>query len=164
MDGSGLTKADRTRLMDALDKKFYYGGSPCSAAGHTLRSKAGHCIQCDTSKIAFQLRSSQSGYLYLAYSGRERCAKVGTTSVGPKERIATLASSGYGNCFDWKLIESIYLQSNAGATEFKIHALLEPFQTGIIYEKNGIDVECREVFFCDLEVAQSAFRDVLSNE
>lgn len=163
-DGSGLSKADRTSMMDELDKKFYYGGSPCAAAGHTLRSKAGHCIQCDTSKIAFQLRSSQSGYLYLAYSSRRQCAKVGITSVGPRERVAVLASSGYGNCVDWKLIESVYLESKAGATEFQIHASLEPFQTGILYEKQpGIEVECREVFFCDIDLALSAFRDAVSN-
>ncbi len=163
-DASGLSKAQRLSLMEQLDKKFYYGGERCSAAGHTLRSKAGHCIECDTAKIAFQLRSSQSGYVYIAYSDRGQCAKIGITSAGPKERVAFLASSGYANCADWRLIESVHLTSNAGAKEFQIHSLLEPFQRGVVYEKqDGVEVECREVFFCELAQALSAYDRVLSD-
>jgi len=161
-DASGLSKAQRLSQMEQLDKKFYYGGPPCSAAGHTLRSKSGFCIECDTSKIAFQLRSSQSGYVYIAYSDRGQCAKIGITSVGPKERVAFLASSGYANCADWRLIESEYLHSNAGAKEFEIHSLLERFQRGVVYEKqDGVKVECREVFFCELAQALSVYQKCL---
>lgn len=161
-DASGLRREQRLSLMDQLDKKFYYGGAPCSAAGHTLRSKAGHCIECDTAKIAFQLRSSQSGYVYIAYSHLGQCAKVGITSAGPKERVAFLASSGYANCADWRLIESVHLTSNAGAKEFQIHSLLEHFQKRVVYEKqDGVEVECREVFFCELDQALSVYRKCL---
>lgn len=163
-DASGLSKAQRVSLMEQLDKKFYYGGPPCKKAGHTLRSKAGHCIECETANIAFQLRSSQSGYVYIAYSHRGQCAKVGSTSAGPKERVAFLASYGYANCADWGLIESAHLTSNAGAKEFQIHSLLEPFQRGVLYEKqDGVEVECREVFFCELAQALSAYHKVLSS-
>ncbi len=163
-DATGLSEDQRLSLMKQLDKKFYYGGAPCSAAGHTLRSKAGHCIECDTAKIAFQLRSSESGYVYIAYSNREQCAKIGTTSATPKERVAFLAHSGYANCTDWRLIESVHISSKAGAKEFKIHSLLEPFQKRVVYKKqDGLEVECREVFFCDLAEALSAYHKVLSN-
>lgn len=162
-DASGLSKNQRLSLMDQLDKKFYYGGAPCSAAGHTLRSKKGHCIECDTARIAFQLRSSQSGYVYIAYSDRGQCAKIGITSGGPKERVAFLASSGYANCADWRLIDSKHLASKAGAKEFQIHSLLEPFQRRVVYDKqNGVEVECREVFFCELSHALSVYHRVLS--
>ena len=162
-DASGLNKAQRLSQMEHLDKKFYYGGAPCSAAGHTLRSKAGHCIECDTANINYQLRSSQSGFVYIAYSDRGQCAKIGITSDGPKERVAFLASSGYANCADWRLIESVYLPSKAGANEFQIHSLLELFQRGVVYEKqDGVEVECREVFFCELAQALSAYHRVLS--
>lgn len=164
-DASGLSKTQRLSQMEQLDKKFYYGGASCKAAGHTLRSKAGHCIECDTAKIAFQLRSSQSGYVYIAYSRRGLCAKVGVTSVGPKERIALLAASGYANCTDWSLIESVYLMRNAGSKEFQIHSLLERFQRQVVYEKQcGVEQECREVFFCKLPHALTAFQMVLSSD
>src|SRR5205809_898355 len=29
-------------------------GSRCRAGGHRLRSRRGHCVQCDTSKLGFQ--------------------------------------------------------------------------------------------------------------
>ena len=162
-DASGLSKAQRLSLMEQLDKKFYYGGASCSAAGHTLRSKAGHCIECDTAKIAFQLRSSQSGYVYIAYSNRGQCAKIGITSVGPKERVALLAASSYANCTDWKLIDSVYLQTKAGSQEFAIHSSLEKFQIPVVYNKQqGVTQECREVFFCELSHALGVFHKVLS--
>lgn len=164
-DATGLSKDQRLSLMKQLDKKFYYGGAPCSASGHTLRSKAGHCIECDTAKIAFQLRSSQSGFVYIAYSNRGQCAKIGTTTASPKERVAFLAHSGYANCTDWRLIESVYLSSKAGAMEFQIHSLLETFQRGVVYKKqDGIEVECREVFFCELALALSTYHKILGQE
>jgi hypothetical protein len=161
-NASGLSTAQRLSEMKQLDKKFYYGGTPCSAAGHTLRTKAGHCIECDTARIAYQLRSSQSGFVYIAYSNRGQCAKVGITSSGPKERVAFLASSGYANCADWRLIESVHLNSNAGAKEFQIHSDLELFQRAVVYEKQeGVEVECREVFFCELAQALSVYHKCL---
>ncbi len=69
-NAEGLSKRARILAMEAFDKKFFYGGSVCSNGGHSLRTKAGHCIQCDTSRIAFQLRSSDAGFVYLCYSKR----------------------------------------------------------------------------------------------
>jgi len=162
-DATGLSKAQRLPAMESLDKLFFYGGSPCKAEGHTLRSKAGHCIQCDTSRIAFQNRNSQSGYVYIAYSNHGVCAKVGVTCIGPKERVQFLATSGYANCSDWRLIKSVYFPNKAGAIEFKIHALLEEFQRRVVYDKQcGIEVECREVFFTELNIAMGAYDKVVS--
>lgn len=36
-------------------------GAPCQAAGHRLRTRAGHCVQCDPSKIAYQRRTEVPG-------------------------------------------------------------------------------------------------------
>lgn len=37
--------------------------------GHRLKARSGHCIVCNTSRISFQRRQSQTGLLYLAVSG-----------------------------------------------------------------------------------------------
>ena len=149
--------------MDKLEKKFYFGGAPCRAAGHTLRSKAGHCIQCDTSRIAYQLRSSQGGYVYVAYSDEGECAKVGTTSLQPEERIYSLCASHYGGFDDWRLVDSRYLSANAGAAEFSIHAQLESFQQPVgYYKQDDMWVECREIFFCEREDVTNAFSQVIA--
>ena len=34
--------------MKSLGKVFAYNSIPCDQYGHTLRTRSGHCIQCDT--------------------------------------------------------------------------------------------------------------------
>jgi len=158
LDGSGLSRIELKRRMDILEKKFYFGGSPCQLAGHTLRTKAGHCIQCDTSKIAYQLRSSRAGYIYVAHSSSGSCCKIGTTRLRPAQRVSHLNRTGYGGVSDWLLVHSKYFAENAGATEFSIHARLAKYQRTAGYQKDNASwVECREVFFCSGTVALSAF-------
>src|SRR5260370_29482108 len=43
-------------------------GSRCRSAGHRLRSRAGHCVQCDPKKLAFQARYRAEQYVYIAGS------------------------------------------------------------------------------------------------
>jgi hypothetical protein len=148
--------------MEALGTPFYYGGVSCKAAGHTLRTKPGHCIQCDTSKIAYQLRHSASGYVYIAYSGFRQYAKVGYSQAHPHERIAFLRRENYGSASDWELKDATHLEKNAGKQEFAIHALLERYRKPVTYEKYpGILVECREIFACPLPIAVAAFEAAL---
>ena len=103
VDAGHLSKSNRETFMRESGHKFYYGGAPCKAAGHTLRSKAGHCIQCDTSKIAYQLRSSATGYVYLAHSERNGFVKVGFSEVDPYNRATWLQASAYGDVNDWEI-------------------------------------------------------------
>lgn len=156
-DASGLTVDERKRQMKLLDKPFYYGGAKCSAAGHTLRARSGHCIQCDTAKIAYQLRNSAAGYVYLAYSPGTRYIKVGYSAHHPQERADFLRNTGYGNIRDWDVKRVEKLNNNAGKTEFAVHAALEKHLKPIIYVRNGSEVECREIFACDLEEARRTF-------
>ena len=95
------TKTERESRMTALELYFYYGGAECRKGGHTLRTKAGHCIQCDHSKIAYQLRSSAAGYVYLAFSKNKKLSKVGFTKNHPSERIGLLVKESYANADDW---------------------------------------------------------------
>lgn len=157
-DGSGLSKRSRDESMDALEKYFYYGGAPCAKSGHTLRSKAGHCIQCDTSKIAYQLRNSATGYVYLAYSKSTQFSKVGFSKHHPQDRKDFLNKEAYGNITDWDIKKIVAMTKDAGKKEFEIHSTLEQYQKAITYEKTrGLIVECREIFACDYQVALEAF-------
>lgn len=161
-DGSGLRAKERIAKMDALGTPFYYGGAACQAAGHTLRTKPGHCIQCDTSKIAYQLRHSASGYVYLAYSETRQYAKVGYSQSQPDERIAFLRRENYGSASDWKLVEAVFFEKQAGQREFAIHSLLDGYRKPVSYEKYpGVFVECREIFSCPSHLAASAFKEAL---
>lgn len=162
MDGSGLSKSEREALMTELGHKFYYGGAQCKAAGHTLRTKAGHCIQCDTSKIAYQLRSSASGYVYIAQSLQNNFIKIGFSEVDPYNRVTWLQASNYGNVNDWNIVKSTRIDQNAGKCEFEIHSALEQWRHPVIYDKNGVEVECREIFACSLAQAQPVYERLVT--
>lgn len=162
-DASGLSKSARELAMRTLDKKFFYGGAICQKGGHSLRTKAGHCIQCDTSRIAFQMRSSDSGYVYLCHSEATGFVKVGFSKEHPQDRAERLRDAGYGGARDWDVKRFIWLERNAGRHEFAIHYRLAAYQRLVEYEKQiGFIVECREIFGCTLEHAIEVFGHVRS--
>lgn len=160
-DATGLSGEERKQQMKLLEKPFYYGGALCNAGGHSLRSRSGHCIQCDTAKIAYQLRSSASGYVYLAYSPSTTYVKVGYSAQHPQERADLLRKTRYGNVSDWDVKRLLQLSRDAGKTEFAIHAALEKYQRPITYWKGHDLVECREIFVCSLEEALRVFDTVV---
>src|SRR5450759_2787334 len=53
-------------------------GSRCRKAAHRLRSRRGHCVQCDTKKLAFQARFSADQHVYIAGSRSAGLIKIGT--------------------------------------------------------------------------------------
>ena len=162
-DASGYTKSQRIAVMEAEGKLFYFGDALCKSAGHSLRTKAGHCIQCDTSKIAFQLRSSATGYVYLAYSPSTKYVKVGYSKYHPQERAELLRNEAYGNIRDWDVKRVVKFERDAGRMEFSIHARLEPYLKPISCKrKNGEVIECREIFCCELDVAKHTFDELTS--
>jgi len=147
--------------MDLLELSLYYGGAACREGGHTLRTKAGHCIQCHTEKIAYQFRHSASGYVYLAYSQSKKLTKIGFTKNPPQARIDLLRQERYANASDWELKKMAKFEKDAGRREFAIHSLLENHLSPVFYEKyKGQMVECREVFSCEQQVAIKAFEQV----
>lgn len=151
-------KSEREAQMTALELYFYYGGAVCQKGGHSLRTKAGHCIQCDRSKIAYQLRSSSAGYVYVAFSQSKKLSKIGFTKNHPNERVGLLSKERYANTHDWALKKYKKYESDAGKKEFEIHLILEKHLATISYEKNrGEMVTCRETFSCELSIALKAF-------
>lgn len=157
-DASGYSKADRTAIMEREGKLFYFGDALCQLAGHSLRTKAGHCMQCGTAKIAFQLRSSATGFVYLAFSPSTKLVKVGYSKYHPQERAELLRNEAYGNLRDWDVKRVVRFEKNAGRIEFSIHAKLEPYLKPVIYKRgNGQLIECREIFCCALELAEKEF-------
>jgi hypothetical protein len=153
---------DRESQMTDLDMWFYFGGTTCRKAGHRLRSKASHCIQCDTSKIAFTKRYFSAGHIYLAYSRDKVLAKIGFTKNDPSIREGTLCRDRYANAVDWSIERSAFLPKNAGRTEFEIHSRLRRYCSPTLFERfPGQLVEAREIFSCSLEVALQAFDESL---
>jgi hypothetical protein len=71
-DVSGLRRVDYVEIMQQRDLLFAYNAKPCQAAGHRLRTRAGHCIVCRPAAIAFIKRYVNPGTVYVAYSPASR--------------------------------------------------------------------------------------------
>ncbi len=146
-DATGMSKKEYQDAMRSLGMEFAYGVSPCKKSGHTLRTRAGHCVQCDTSKVAYQLRHNESGLVYVAYSNRLKLAKIGVAK-DIDDRLRNLNSQGYGGAKDWTV--KFHKKFNkAGQVEFEIQKTLEQFREVRSYTKTGNAVECRELFNCE---------------
>lgn len=160
-DASGLSKKEYIELMRDLEKDIAFGVSPCRKAGHTLKTRAGHCIQCDPARIAFQRRHSQSGWIYIAGSINKHFIKVGFTS-DIKKRESTLRSQHYGGTSDWKIIYSSKIMKDGGQAEFQIHSALNDYFSPRTFIKSGKEIFCYEIFDCDYNTAKKALDEVLT--
>jgi hypothetical protein len=87
------------RKMKAQGKLFAIVRDPCYR-GHYIRSHAGHCMQCDTSRIAYVLRYyRREAYIYVVGSRRHRLLKIGWSET-PYDRADHLNIIGYGEIYD----------------------------------------------------------------
>jgi len=150
-DATGMTKPAYQKAMDGTEMSFASGVTPCSNSGHTLRTKAGHCIQCDVKKIAFQMRSRAKAHVYIAGTSRGKIIKVGS-SINVDDRITKINTYSYGGHQDWKVLASAYVDKS-GSVENYIHNKLQPFQVRGSYEREGRTQACYELFKCNFDDA-----------
>lgn len=155
-NATGMTR-ERYRLhMEHLEAVVAYGTSPCKRSGHTLRTRAGHCAQCNTHALGFLLRYDEPGEVYVAVSARFSLVKVGT-SQDARSRMNNLNSYGYGGASDWN-VHSRVTCKKAGRVEFRAHRTLFTCRAKRTYMKTGDSVQCQELFTCSPDVAAEAVR------
>ena len=147
-DASGLSKRIYTERMREQGKAFAFGVAPCAAEGHTLRTRAGHCIQCNTSNIAYMLRNIGPGYVYVAASLHGRLLKVGSC-----ERVSgrqeSLRSQRYGGHSDWEILAHAHFDQR-GKVEGEIQKALQRWRVSGGYWKGDDWTECYELFVCKI--------------
>jgi hypothetical protein len=156
-DGSNLTRFQIKEIMTENETYFYFGGAKCKETGHGLRSKAGHCIQCNTARIAYQLRSTSAGFVYFAYSASLNLIKIGYTKNQLSVRKQSLVKTGYGGTKDWDIYSYHYFEKNAGRAEFFIHNAFSNFNSPTTYNRGNLSVDCRELFECEVNLALAKF-------
>ena len=61
-NAKGLKKSEYKGIMKLKRKIIAYNVTPCRENGHTLRTRSGHCVQCNTTRIGFQKRSDKIGF------------------------------------------------------------------------------------------------------
>lgn len=133
---------------------FFIVGNRCQRGGHRLRTRANHCIQCDTRKIAFMRRHYKPSNVYLAWSPSARLCKIGVAD-DVKRRQRMLRSEAYGGIKDWTAKLAVGTEE-AGAIEMRVQARLEPYVVTGEYKKDGRRQAARELFQCDVYEAADA--------
>ena len=151
---SGMRKLDYERTMAAQGFNFAFGVTPCRRAGHTLRTRAGHCIQCDHSKIAYMARYDAAGFVYIAGSPSGRLMKVGT-SINVADRHAKLNEYSYGGQRDWQIAATAFCAA-AGRVEGAAQSKLGRFAVAGSYTRAGRSQQCYELFRCSFDIVSDA--------
>lgn len=154
-NAKGLTKKDYSLIMAEEDLLIAFNVTPCKAMQHTLRTRHGHCAQCNTQALAFIARYTNDGQVYLLHSKTKNLSKIGTCK-DVVERLRTLNSHGYGNTKDWELVKLISVD-NAARVELNIGDRLHQYRNEITYQRTGKLIKCQEIYNCDLDVAIKAF-------
>lgn len=154
-DWRGYKSSERRKAIKAAGKTLALG-TPCLKGGHRLRTRAGHCAQCDPAKIAYQSRKTMRAVLYAARSEAIQCFKVGI-SEDPDRRIGDLNRETYGGATDWQIFMAREL-NDAGKSEVGIHRDLSGFAKAAWYRKGNHRQEAQELFACSAEQVVKAFQ------
>lgn len=156
-DASAVGPRRYKRKMEAEGKLFAIVREPCYR-GHYVRSHKGHCMQCDTSRIAYVLRHHKEAYVYIAGSRHHRLLKIGWSET-PYDRADHLNAIGYGEIYDWQLL---YYGSypEAGKVELSAHSRLSWCMTPRSWIREGMPQDAREIFKCSYAKAREAIQAV----
>jgi len=151
-DATGLSKTEYHKTMKEMDKIIAIGVTPCAKSSHSMRTRNGHCVQCNTATIAFLERHYEKGYIYIAGSKMEEVVKVGFAS-DINNREQSLNDEGYGEINDWKILFQVRCK-DAGKIEFHTHKKLNKYLTNRSYLKNNKRNECYEILRCSYSLAK----------
>ena len=149
------------------NKQLIYG-TPCIKHGHRLRTRAGHCVICDPTKLRFQ--QNYHGILfdpvenlrglsnfYVAGSLDKKLIKVGI-SKNIEYRLKQLNVNQYAESNNWKILFTHWV-SDPGETETKIKKSIEKFQIKdhFYFDQDGKYSEAKEVYNIKFSVLYRLF-------
>lgn len=154
-NATGMSRTHYSKIMKSQSFEIAYGVTPCSRNNHTLRTRAGNCVQCNTANLRFQNRHRENGYLYLATSKVGGVVKFGVTQ-NISERKKTLNETKYGGFIDWKIITYSNC-AECGKVEKLIHSEISHLRVVAEYSKNGKMQSAYELFKVPLNKALVLF-------
>ena len=126
-------------------------GARCKKGGHRLRTRSGHCIQCNPQAIKHQKSHRKPGEVYIAWSKRGGLIKIGSAEDAAY-RITLLNDERYAEQSDWERV-AFFTSAEAQATENSIQTELLAFQAMGFRRRDGS--KSREVFHCTDETVQT---------
>lgn len=160
-DGRGKTSAAWKAGVRAAGLTVVLGSS-CKSGGHRLRTRSGHCAQCDTSKLSYQKRHHSPGYVYIAGSKSARLLKIGT-AIDIEQRTRNLCNQAYGGMRDWVMLFTAKVE-NGGQTEGEAIRRLKSFKVVRNYDKDGYQQEAAEMLQTSFTKAINAVAAAIGDE
>ncbi len=145
LDGRRMSK-EQIRLVAKDRGLAVVLGSACAKAGHRLRTRSGHCVQCDTSKLGYQKRHLEPKDLYIAFSRRAGLIKIGSSN-SVDVRINKINFEGVGGATDWRPIFKVPVKEGQ-RLETEVQNLLLEHMAPTSYMKDGRRQDSRECFKC----------------
>jgi hypothetical protein len=159
-DASGMTKKNYAKFMKDNNFHIAVGVSACKKFGHKMRTRSGHCVQCNPAYLGYQNNFNKSAFLYIAQC--DKFIKIGITS-NINNRKKSLNSQYYGGVNGWIIRDSIWLD-NAGACENKIINLLRGYSyTSETIKEYGISQSTYEMFKCTYRIAKNKYDIVIKS-
>jgi hypothetical protein len=137
-------------------------GSPCRKAGHRLRSRKGHCAQCDTKVLAYAGRHDLEQYIYIAGSLRARLVKIGVCK-DLLQRVRQICSERHGDAADWEIIYAVHI-ARSGEIEERVLGRLAAYSVDEYYWKNGALQKSIELRRCSISQALEALTKELEGK
>lgn len=159
-DATGMKKAQYSTIMKTVGANIAIGVTPCGGDGHTMRNRSGHCVMCTPKYLTFQKRHEEEAQIYVASSKRSNLIKIGIAK-NSHERIKHINSYGYGGINDWE-ISFTKTVKNAGKVEAVSQKNIGYTKLSMVYERDGENVDCREIFKCDASLAIQAVKQAIS--
>ena len=159
-DATGLSTHRWRQDMHELEMLVAIGVSGCKK-GHTTRTQGGHCAQCKPANLAFVKRYYDENYIYIAVSKKNNLLKIGVTK-DVIDRNLSLNKTGYGGIRDWRIKHS-YHCNHSGRVENIVHTMLSKYSVPKSYIKEGIRVNCQEIFSCDENEAVTVVNNTIKD-
>lgn len=156
-DASGLSRQQYQSLMEKEGKIVAFGVDPCEK-GHTLRTRAGHCVQCNTARLAFMRRHVAVGQVYIAGSIKGQLIKIGFTKE-KNVRLESLNRTKYGGFDDWVIL-CVADCEDGGKMEFEVSKLLGKYGVSKDYHHDGGTQKTYELFSCSYDTALAAMKSI----
>ncbi len=123
-----------------------------------MRTRSGHCPQCNTAYLRFSQRSNEGGFVYIAISQRGKLCKVGFTHA-IEVREESLNRTYYANFDDWVIRFAIKSEC-AGKIEELVKMRLYPYSYQLEYFHDGKMQIATELLNCDFKKAKNTIIDI----
>jgi hypothetical protein len=160
-NAQGYSKKEYKKIMKELNKSIAFNVTPCKRGGHTLRTRSGHCCQCNTATIAYQQRSEASGIVYVAGSLKGELIKIGF-SKALEVRSESLNRTYYAGFKDWEILFAIN-SDKAGEIENLANSCLHKYALSFDYFKDNHWQDSSETYKCSYSKARSIVEEVIND-